>query len=153
MTDSGPLAERLRRAFGPNPRGAVGVVDELLTVCRDHPVQLEWRSGVCCVHSHGATAQEPIELPLPKSVFRAILARFAALCNERAPDSVSPYSGNGELLIGDDTPALFRVAFTNTPDEQRAEVRFVGEQVANPVGPSKPIGAPDAPRVSSPGSA
>jgi hypothetical protein len=63
-----------------------------------------------------------MELPLPKSVFRAILARLAAMCNERIPDSVSPYGGEGELSVGTDPPAIFRVAFTNTAGGQRLDV-------------------------------
>ncbi len=36
-----------------------------------------------------------------KSVFRAILARVATLCNEQSANSVSPYGGQGELVVGD----------------------------------------------------
>jgi hypothetical protein len=149
MSDPSPLSEQLRRAFGPNPCGVVGVVDELLAVCREQPLQFDWQSGTCRVRSLGAVGQEPIEVPLPKSVFRAILARLAALCNARVPDSVSPYCGNGEVLIGADSPAVFRVTFTNTPDEQRTEVRFVGDRLTAPTTPV----APDAAPVTSPGAA
>ena len=39
--------------------------------------------------------------------------------------SVSLYGGEGELSVGVDPPAVFRVTFTNTPGEQRLEVHQV----------------------------
>lgn len=169
MSTPAPFAEQVRKAFAPNARGAVGVVDELLEVCREETVQLEWQDGVCRVHRVTITpavlaqlsaiqlaasipipgagptlvaaltgalgSPEPIEVPIPKSAFRAILARLAALCNERAPGSTSPYGGEGELLAGGSSPAAFRVSFTNTPDAQRAEVRFLGEKPSEARGP------------------
>jgi hypothetical protein len=72
-------------------------------------------------------SKESTDVPLPKSVFRAILARLAALCNERTPNSVSPYRGEGECSVGTNPPVVFRVAFVNTPGEQRLEVRRKAE--------------------------
>lgn len=149
MSDASSLSEQLRRVFGPNPRGVVGAVEELLNACREQPLQFDWQQGMCRARSLEAAGQEPIDVPLPKSVFRAILARLAAICNERAPGSVSPYGGSGEVLIGGDTPAVFRVTFTNTPDEQRTEVRFVGDCSTAPTTPV----APDTAPVTSPGAA
>jgi hypothetical protein len=51
----------------------------------------------------------------------------SALCNEQTPDSVSPYGGQGELLVHTNPPALFHVLVTNTPREQRLEVRRVAD--------------------------
>lgn len=149
MSNPSSLSEQLRRAFGPNARGVVGVVDELLSACREQPLQFDWQAGTCRVRSPGAAGQDPIDVPLPKSVFRAILARLAALCNERTPGSVSPYGGSGEVLLGGDSPAVYRVTFTNTPDEQRTEVRFVGDRATAPTTSV----APDATPVTSPGTA
>ena len=159
MNQTARLQERIDKAFDPNARGVVGVVDELLLLCRERPLKLAWVDGACHIRQLGTAAgngdrtfwsflrryfvkdtsshHEGVFLRLPKSVFRAILARLAALCNERRPDSVSPYGGGGEVVIEGDTPAVFAVTFTNTPDEQRAEVRFVGERT------EKPGGAPD----------
>ena len=64
-------------------------------------------------------------MPLQKSVFRAVVARVAALCNEGAPNSVTPYRGEGELSVWTNPPASFHVAFTNTPTEQWLEVTFL----------------------------
>ncbi len=68
---------------------------------------------------------ESTDLPLPKSVFRALLARIAALCNERVPNSVSPYGGEGEIVLDTVASAVFRVEFTNTPAVQRLEIKSV----------------------------
>src|SRR5262249_42440604 len=38
---------------------------------------------------------------------------------------VSPYRGEAELAIRTEPPTVFRVAFTNTPGEQRLEVRHM----------------------------
>ena len=67
-----------------------------------------------------------IEKPLRKSVFRAILARLAALCNERSPGSVSVYGGQGEVLVGDNPLKLLRISFANTPDEQWLTLNPIG---------------------------
>ena len=77
---------------------------------------------------HSLARREPYhaaEIPLGKTVFRAMLARIAALCNERTPNSVSPYGGEGEFSIWTEPPTVFHVAFTNTPDEQRIELIHV----------------------------
>jgi hypothetical protein len=132
MNDLSPFPERLRRAFEPTPRGVVGLVDNLLDLCRQQGLQLHWQANRCLVRPLGAEPQELAELPLPKSVFRAILARIASLCNERTPNSVSPYGGEGELSVGTGPPTVFRVAFTNTPGEQGLEVRRLADDEAGP---------------------
>jgi hypothetical protein len=114
--------ERLQEAFSPTSRGVIGVVDELLGLCREQGLQLGWHANQCQVREVGKEPQNSTELPLPKSVFRAILARVAALCNERSPDSISPYGGEGELSVGTNPPEILHVVFTNTPDEQRMVV-------------------------------
>jgi hypothetical protein len=127
MNQLPPLSERVRRALEPARGGIVGLVDDLLGLCREQGLHLDWRADRCRVHPLGVRPEESTEIPLPKSVFRAVLARVAALCNERIPDSVSPYGGEGELSVGTDPPTVFRVAFINTPGEQRLEVRRPGD--------------------------
>ncbi len=117
------FTDRIRRAFEPTHRGVVGLVDELLGLCRDRQLRFDFRDGHCRVDALDVVGQDSVDVPLHKSVFRAVLARIAALCNEHSPDSVTPYRGEGEISIGTDPPAAFRVAFTNIPSEQRLEVR------------------------------
>jgi hypothetical protein len=81
----------------------------------------------------GTEPQESVAVPFQKSVFRAILARLAALCNEQSPDSVSPYGGASELSVGTSPPVVFCVAFANTPAEQWLEVRRKEEESASVV--------------------
>jgi hypothetical protein len=123
MNDATPSPERLQRVFQPSRRGVVGLVDDLLDLCREQDLHFDWQANRCRVRLLGAASNESTGLPLPRSVFRAILARMAALCNERAPNTVSPYGGEGELLGCTKPLTVFRVAFTNTSGEQRLEVR------------------------------
>jgi hypothetical protein len=123
MSDELPFSDRLRRAFSPAAGGVVGLADELLGLCQERGLQLDWHANRCLVRPLGGDTPESLDVPLPKSVFRALLARLAALCNERPPHSASPYGGEGELLVGGNPPTVFRVAFTNTPGEQRLELR------------------------------
>jgi hypothetical protein len=130
MTQSTPFAERVQKAFRPTPRGVVGLVDDLLGLCRVHQLRLRFADGHCSVRRLGADETDALNVPLPKSVFRAALARVAALCNEQRPGSVTPYRGEGEVVVpGPDSPSCAspstcHVSFMNTPAEQRLEVRF-----------------------------
>jgi hypothetical protein len=100
------------------------LVDELLTASREHEIQLGWQAGRCQVNIPQADPPERIEVAVQKSVMRAVLARVAVLCNERVPNSVSPYRGRGEVAI--DPATVLRVNFVNTPDEQTLELSPAG---------------------------
>jgi hypothetical protein len=97
--------------------GIVGLVDDLLAACADHRLQLEWQGSSCRLTSVESDWTDVIELPVRKSVFRAILARVAALCNEQRPDTVSPYGREADMMIGS-SGAVLRAAFVNTVAEQ-----------------------------------
>lgn len=180
MNRTSPPVEQLTRAFRPNERGIVGVVDELLALCvavageveslptsrREKLLELGWNDGTCSVRLVGVaspeagpiTGEEPtsttpalFQAPLSMSMFRAMLARFAALCNEHTADSVSPYGGEGEILPHSNSKARLRVAFKNTQREQWLEVRRVGEHPASaPATSQAPVGVADSAAVTSP---
>ena len=114
--------ELLRRALTAPTRGVLGLVDDLLAVSREHGIQLDWKADHCRVRFREGGPPGWIEVPLRKSVVRAALARVAVLCNRRAPNCVSPYGGEGELLVGTDPATPMRVAFVNTPEEQSLEL-------------------------------
>jgi hypothetical protein len=114
--------ERLSRALTTPTRGVLGLVDDLLAMSREHGLQLYWHTGHCRVRFLEGDPAGWIDVPLRKSVVRAALARVAVLCNQRNPNSVSPYGGQGELLVGTDPTTAIRVAFVNTPDEQSLEL-------------------------------
>jgi len=115
------FVERVRLVFTPTPLAVLGLVDDLLELCREQPLSVNFRDGKCFVSPAGDVTNS-VEVPLPRSAFRAVLARVAALCNETRPNSVSPYGGAGEVCVGNDSRTTLRVDFTNTPDEQRLEV-------------------------------
>ena len=120
-TTSEPI-RLLQSAIEQPSRGVVGLVDDVLTVCWQHGLQLDWQAGHCRVRSNGCDWEDLPGLTVRRSVLRAVLARVAALCNEHSPGSVSPYGGEGELSVGAGPSALFTAAFTNTPEDQRLEL-------------------------------
>lgn len=123
MNTASQLTGVFRSALEHPTRGVVGLVDDLLRLCQEQRLQLDWQADGCRVRSLARGWEEVIDRPLRKSVFRAILARLAALCNERSPNSVSPYGGQGNLSAGANSATLFRVSFTNTPDQQWFQLR------------------------------
>jgi hypothetical protein len=118
MNRAATLADALAKAFDPPPSGFVGIVDNLLHLCRGGDMELAWRSDACHARIRQGTVEETLDLPLRKGVIRAILARVAALCNERQPGSVSPYGGRGEIHRGPGAQAVFSADFINTAAEQ-----------------------------------
>ena len=122
MNTTSQLPELLRAALEHPERGVVGLADDLLRLCPEQGLRLEWHADQCRIHFLTGGTEEGMDVPLRKSVFRAILARIAVLCNERAPKSVSPYGGQGKLSAGGNPSVVFRVLFANTPAEQTLEV-------------------------------
>jgi|GEM_PF-4624524 len=93
-------AERLRKLFCNDDvqPGVVGFVSRLLTECHDHYWELDWRQPDQCTFLGIDTGTEvTIEVPFRPSVFRATIARVAALSDEIA--------------------ATFRIAFSNDPND------------------------------------
>ncbi len=72
-------------------------------------------------------------MPLPPAAFRTILARIAALCNERRPNSVTPYGGEGLLAVKGHPATVIQVAFVNTPDKQQLELKSSSAEIADAV--------------------
>ena len=130
MIQSTPFAERVHQVFRPTPRGVVGLVDDLLGLCRVHQLRLRFADGKCSIRRLGTDDADALVVPIPKSVFRAALARIAALCNEQHPGSVTPYRGESEIVVppplspNGAPPSTCYVSFTNTPSEQQMEMRF-----------------------------
>lgn len=122
MNTTSPFSTVLHQALLQPTRGVVGVVDDLLAACREQGLRLDWQTGLCRVRCLSDNPEGAIDVPLRKSVFRALLARVAVLCNERCPNSVSPYGGEGELSAGPNPGTILRATFVNTPDEQWLEL-------------------------------
>jgi hypothetical protein len=116
------LTEVVRSALASPGRDVVGLVDELLRACPEQGLQLDWHADRCRIRFLTNGPDDGIDWAPRKSVFRAILARVAALCNERKPDSVSPYGGKGELAVDAASSTVLRVSFANTAAEQWLQV-------------------------------
>jgi hypothetical protein len=133
MIHSTLFADRVQVAFRPTQRGVVGLVDDLLDLCRLYQLRINFRDGHCSVRRLGADAQESLDIPVPKSVLCAALARIAKICNEQHPGSVTPYRGEGNIAVLPPVspcpekvvpPSTCYVSFTNTPSDQHLEMRF-----------------------------
>src|ERR1700677_4983336 len=137
MIHSTPFADRIRKAFQPTPRGVIGLVDDLLGLCRTHQLRINFQDSHCYVRPLGAEPQDSLDVPVPKSVFRAVLARIAALCNERHPGSVTPYRGEGEIVVPGPiyehcvSPSTCFVAFTTKPPDRPLDVSFSRDTVGD----------------------
>ena len=133
MISSQSVDDRLRRAFAPTQRGIVGLTEQLLEVCVGGDVAFE-RIGDRCVCRWSVSGEtHEAAVPLPPAAFRTLLARIAVLCNERSPNSVTPYGGQGLLTVKGDPPTVVQVAFVNTPDKQHLELRSSGAEALNAV--------------------
>lgn len=126
MNPSSNCLDALREAIVNPTNAIVGIVDNVLVLCRQHHLQLDWREDQCNVRCAGSDKEEVLKVPLRKSVFRAILARIATLCSERVPDSFSPYGGDGELWIGSDSKTALQASWINTTQEQRLRLMPLG---------------------------
>jgi [acyl-carrier-protein] S-malonyltransferase len=122
MNTTAQLPGILRGVLTQPTGGIVGLVDDLLVICSEHGLQLDWQADCCRFRSFWGDWDVLPDVALPKSVFRAILARLAVLCNERNPNSVSPYGGEGELSVGENPRATFRFTFVNTAAAQKLEL-------------------------------
>jgi hypothetical protein len=95
-------------------------VDELLELCPAQGLQLRSHDGGYALRVSDEGQWEALDLPLPLSAFRAMLARIAFLCDQRRANSVSPYGGTGEISVANGV--VHRLTFVNTPGEQKLEI-------------------------------
>jgi hypothetical protein len=132
MNTTSKIAEAIREVIEHPKDGVVGIVDDLLRLCPEQGMRLDWQADGCRILCRVGNSEEAIEMPMRKSVFRAILARIAVLCNEKIPNSVSPYGGEGELLTAANPSVQFRASFTNTSAEQNLELMSKAEPTGEP---------------------
>ena len=111
-------AETFRRILLQPAGGIVGLVDELLEASLEGRHQLDWQDDRCRVRFFDGDWKDTIDVPMRKSVFRAILARIAALCHEQTSVAISPYGGECDFAVGANS-LLLRIAFVNTPETQK----------------------------------
>jgi hypothetical protein len=134
MSQPASLMAGLNHALANPSHGVLGLVDELLTLSLEQDIRLAWQVGRCQVDMLDGDRPGRIDVTLPKSVVRAVLARIASLCNERNPNLVSPYGGQGEVLADSKIARAIRVNFVNTPEQQTLELASVRLGANRPVG-------------------
>lgn len=123
--------------------GIEGIVDNLVCLCQAHHLQLDFEPPRYCVRFLSGARQELGDLKIRTSVFRAILARIAALCNVDFPGSVPLYGGSGSFSPSADNLGRCLVRFTNTASEQKLELEVRANSSINqaPVGNGSPLPA------------
>ncbi len=133
MSNSAAFLVPLQRYVNNPISGVLGFVEEILAIAGEHDISFVWQAGLCVVTTADSIPQDRIELPLSKPVFRAVLARFAVLCNEHTPASVDPYGGEGRIAVGTDPIKTVAVKFMNTPEIQNLELTAMkqGEALIN----------------------
>jgi hypothetical protein len=121
MIGTDRLSETLVALFSRPNGGIVGLVEELLPICLEHELEFEFQADRSRVRPVGGNWEELKNLSLPQPVFRALLARVAALCRQRG-HAVSPYGGEGEISMTNDPKSTLHVMFSNTPTVQRLAI-------------------------------
>ena len=114
--------DRLNQALAAPNGGVLGLVDELLAVSSEQELRLTWQAGRCRVEIPSGAENNGIEVPMQKSIIRAVLARIATLCHEQNPDAAWLYGGRGELPIPQAPGATVRVSYVNTAASQILEL-------------------------------
>jgi hypothetical protein len=130
MTHASSHLAALSRLFANPNGGIVGLVDDLLKLCVERGLQLDWRADRCRVRCASGQWEEAEIVLVRRPIFRDMLARLAVLCNERIPNSVSLYGGTGEVAFAANPLAVLRVKIVNKSDEQRLEL-FPTESATN----------------------
>jgi hypothetical protein len=125
MSNDSILPEQVRCALSSSKGGVLGLVDELLAASIKHDLLLAWEAGHCYVSFPNGGPVDRVDVPMPKSVFRAVLARIAVLCNEQNPNSVSAWAGQGQVAADSDSAKAIGVVFVNTPEKQSLELGVV----------------------------
>jgi hypothetical protein len=136
MSTSLTLPEEINQALRHPTQGVVGVVDDLLRLCPAPGLRLEWDSGQARVQPTGSKPGAAIVVPLRESVFRAVLARLAALCIERGSTEMSPYGGKGNLRTVAQPIREFQIEFVNTRAACNCELTPVIAESASPRRPT-----------------
>ena len=121
MSTTDQLSEALLSILAQPEGGIVELVDQLLTFCGEHGLELDCHAEQWRFRSPDGDWEELSSVRFNKSVFRAILARLAALCNEQTPNSASPYGGKCNLSFRGCATTM-DVTFVNTLESQHFEL-------------------------------
>jgi hypothetical protein len=85
------LAESFRRVFESTPdNGVIGLADSILELCPFEGLRLDWRDNECRIQLGNGNGLGEVSVPFRKAVFRALLARMFALCQENTTGTINP---------------------------------------------------------------
>ena len=117
------LNHRLKQILQPSPSGVVGMADALLELCFRECIEIRATNfGITSRQANG-TETNVIVNPWPRSsVFRAILARIIARCNDYSVDSVPIYGGDGIWARSMDEVSQLRISVSNTTSDSRIHI-------------------------------
>lgn len=118
MKTTSELADRIRNVLRNPAGGVVGLVDELVKLSAGHALEIDWQPDRLRIRSAAGDWEELVDELPRKSILRAAAARIATMCNERKPNSVSPYGGSAVFDAGTVPSAALKATFVNTPAEQ-----------------------------------
>ena len=120
MIRAASLTETLLELLtAPRAGGVLALADELVNYCLGHQVSLTITTGNCVVVDAHNQQKEVVPITLSKVMFRALIARFAALCS--SAKTMTPYGGTGQIELPDHS-LILKVALKNTIDHQWLEL-------------------------------
>lgn len=125
MIRSSCFRDNINSLFHSQEFGIVTLVDELIELSLDHGLRIRLLNGHCLAEQLMTTDKDLVEIPLPKSAFRAVLARIATICNDQHPQSVTPYRGQVKIdwRSQSGSTTVCQLEFVNTATEQQLEIR------------------------------
>ena len=116
MSTTDTVLEQVRQAFERPTGGFVRVVDRLIRLCPESGLHFDHKQRLCRISLVGNGDGEKVEVTLRG--FRAMLARFAVLCDEYRPGTFSSYGGDAEFVSPERPGEVFRAVFVNTTAQQ-----------------------------------
>ena len=114
MIQASTFQQQVQQSFKLNADGIVGVVDRLLIVSSECKLTFDWDNGDCRIRSAN---MDEVNIPMRVSLFRAMIARVAAIVSEQTTDSISPYQGDGTITLDDPPEAAITVTYRNNPGD------------------------------------
>lgn len=122
MTNVTSLDEALIELLtAPGPLGVIGLADDLISFCNGYQLDLSLTPAHCITFDLLHQQKEVLPHSLPRSAFRALLARFTALCSHSV--DMTPYRGTGRIELAD-TNQWIDVSVQNTKDQQSLDLRI-----------------------------
>lgn len=115
-------AQRINETVERSPTIVDGVMELLLRLSDEWVIELWWCDNRCMARSANSLQSVDSNIEIPRSVFRAILARVAVLCSLADNTPCSPYQGAGRIDLPTEGFAV-EVSYSNRSAEQWIKLR------------------------------